>query len=193
MTLEQQQVNVQELQRLHEAIAVTMDAIRRVAPHLLQQGQTYSPYAQAFGREGQPGPWQHLGQQLPWQQPTAQPQMPWQQPIAQWQQPIAQWQQPIAQWQQPYGYQPFGIGQQGLGGYGQPGFGAYGQSFGGYGQQLDPVAQAYLHAHLLRNLWSSQQGLGAQGTPGMFGQGTVNPWQQQTGVSPFGGMTQRPF
>jgi hypothetical protein len=43
MTLDQQQVNVTELQRLNEAILLTMDAIRRVAPHLTQAQQIPLP------------------------------------------------------------------------------------------------------------------------------------------------------
>lgn len=42
MTIEQQQVNVTELQRLNEAILLTMDAIRRVVPQLAQ-AQAQSP------------------------------------------------------------------------------------------------------------------------------------------------------
>lgn len=42
MTIEQQQVNVTELQRLNEAILLTMDAIRRVVPQLAQ-AQSQSP------------------------------------------------------------------------------------------------------------------------------------------------------
>ena len=43
MSLDQQQVNVQELQRLNEAIALCMDTLRRVAPQL---GQVQSVLAQ---------------------------------------------------------------------------------------------------------------------------------------------------
>jgi hypothetical protein len=52
MALEQQQVNVQELQRLNDAITVTMEAIRRVAPQLalLQQQQLQ----QLYGLQQQP-------------------------------------------------------------------------------------------------------------------------------------------
>ena len=56
MTLEQQ-VNVQELQRLNDAITLTMDAIRRVAPQiaLLQQAQQQQAFApQAFPFTGPP-------------------------------------------------------------------------------------------------------------------------------------------
>jgi hypothetical protein len=52
MALEQQQVNVQELQRLNDAITMTMDALRRVVPQLAllqqQQLQQLSPFG--FGQ-----------------------------------------------------------------------------------------------------------------------------------------------
>ena len=195
MTLEQSQVNVQELQRLHEAIAITMDAIRRIAPYLQAQGyspssqafgqvgQGYSPFSQTFGQMGQPLPWQQLGQPSPWQ-PIGQ-QTPWQ-PIGQqtpwhllqqqspWQQPQVPWQPQVGAWQQPYGIpSPFG--------YAQPGFGQPGVA--GYGQSLDPMTHALLHAQLMRSTMS-------QPTIGTFGPSV--PWQQP-GVSPFFGASQRPF
>jgi hypothetical protein len=37
MTIEQQQVTLQELQRLNDAIVLTVESIRRVLPHLQQQ------------------------------------------------------------------------------------------------------------------------------------------------------------
>jgi hypothetical protein len=57
MALESQQVNVQELQRLNEAIVVAMDAIRRVVPQL-HQLQQYTMFAQPpqIGLWGQPQP-----------------------------------------------------------------------------------------------------------------------------------------
>jgi hypothetical protein len=43
MTIDQSQVNVSELQRLNEAILLTMDAIRRVVPQIQVAAQTQNP------------------------------------------------------------------------------------------------------------------------------------------------------
>jgi hypothetical protein len=78
-----EQVNLQELQRLNDAINLTFDAIRRVAPQLqalqhywLQQqigmSQPYSygqPYGQAFQPFGIPQMQHPFAQQFGWQQP----------------------------------------------------------------------------------------------------------------------------
>jgi hypothetical protein len=80
MTLDPQQVNVQELQRLNDAIATTLDAIRRVAPQLamLQQHQLFGGIGQfgvgvPFGGIGQhlgiPG----IGVGMPWHQQMSTP------------------------------------------------------------------------------------------------------------------------
>ena len=133
MTMEN--VNLQELQRLNEAITVTFDAIRRVAPQLqaLQQmAQLQVPWQQPFGA-GMQQPYgvgiqhpllQHLVQQLsqqnPWTTQYPQP-LHWgvgqsfgQQPFGIGQQPFGIGQQPFSFGQQ-YGQVPFGIGQQPFG------------------------------------------------------------------------------
>jgi hypothetical protein len=75
---QQQQVNVTELQRLNEAILLTMDAIRRVAPHLAQiqlpfvGGQTIDPLTAAWVQAQTMRsiyPQQQLWGQSPWGQP----------------------------------------------------------------------------------------------------------------------------
>jgi len=134
MTMEN--VNLQELQRLNEAITVTFDAIRRVAPQLqaLQQiTQMQVPWQQPFG-VGMQSPFgmqqpygvgmqhpllQHLVQQL------SQPQHPW----TQYQQPFhfnQSYGQPYGQ--VPFAPSPFSFGQQPFA-MGQPPFGI-GQQYG---------------------------------------------------------------
>jgi hypothetical protein len=58
--MEQQQVNVQELQRLNDAITMTMEAIRRVVPQLGVWSQFQNPFSQFGGQLGG----QFGGQQL---------------------------------------------------------------------------------------------------------------------------------
>src|SRR5581483_7016281 len=82
--MEQQQVNVQELQRLNDAITMTMEAIRRVVPQLgfgnpwqadpltqaYVQGHAHALrhiLSQVGGGVGLPGVPQQFG--APWQQP----------------------------------------------------------------------------------------------------------------------------
>ena len=67
MALEQQQVNVQEIQRLNDAITITLDAIRRVAPQLamLQQQQMLQQLSGFGGGMGQQqSPFGGIGQQF---------------------------------------------------------------------------------------------------------------------------------
>ncbi len=72
MTLEQQPVNVQELQRLNDAITMTMDAIRRVAPQVAWQ---YAPIGAGFAPYSPVGygtyPIQHVAPFAPWTTPFA--------------------------------------------------------------------------------------------------------------------------
>ncbi|HZS39406.1 MAG TPA: hypothetical protein VFF06_21385 [Polyangia bacterium] len=57
--MEQQQVNVQELQRLNDAITMTMEAIRRVVPQLGVLSQLQNPYSQlGVPQLGFGNPWQ---------------------------------------------------------------------------------------------------------------------------------------
>jgi hypothetical protein len=177
MALEQQQVNVQEIQRLNDAITITLDAIRRVAPQLaMLQHQQLMQQMSPFGGVGGQLPYvlqQLLGQQSPFG----------------------------GMGQYGFGSQmPFsGIGQQGFGGIGQQGFGGIGQQLGGIGQHVLPYLLQHLVTqqqqqvpyglhHLLSQL--GQQGVGGMGMP----------WQQQFGMplpqqmSPFGNVGgQRPF
>jgi hypothetical protein len=164
---QQQQVNVPELQRLNEAILLTMDAIRRVAPHLAQQvpfpmmgigGPQIDPITAAY--------LQHQVQQQALRamygggygqifgQPWGQSQ--WGQPVWQTigQHPLLQQllQQHLYQQhlfgQQPFGQVPFGIGAQYPQLFGQQGVGQQlpwqqlGQVPFGFGTQF-PVGQQY--------------------------------------------------
>jgi hypothetical protein len=130
MTMEN--VNLQELQRLNEAISVTFDAIRRVAPQLQaiqQMAQMQVPWQQQPYGVGMPPQHlvpllQHLVQQFgqqqnPWtqyQQPFHFGQQPWGQPFGMGQPQYPQQYQPFGFGQTPFSFQqPFGIGQQ----YGQ--------------------------------------------------------------------------
>jgi hypothetical protein len=143
MTMEQ--VNLQELQRLNDAITVTYEAIRRVAPQLQavqQMAQMQVPWQQPYGFGMQQQPQhqqqhlllpilqqlvQHLvqsqGQQQPWsqmphfgQQPSPQTQSPFGFGQQLGQMPFGMGQQFSPQTQSPFGQQtPFGYGQQ----YGQ--------------------------------------------------------------------------
>ncbi len=180
MALEQQQVNVQEIQRLNDAITITLDAIRRVAPQLamLQQQQLMqqmSPFGIGMGQVPYGVGQQQLGQ-FPILQHLLN-QMQYGGGVGQFpilQQLLSQFgggggggigQHPLLQQlmsQMPYG--GGGIGQHlfGMGG-------GFGQQFGGgYGQQFGGVP------------WQQQM----QQPWGV-------PWQQQG--SPFGNIGQRPF
>jgi len=187
---QQQQVNVPELQRLNEAILLTMDAIRRVAPHLAQVqlpliglgGPTIDPVTAAIlQQQAQQQALRAIYAQQQWGQPT-------------WGQQT--WGQPV--WQQAYGQNPlqhlFGqqLGQQMLPQH------LFAQPFvqQGFGGQF-PVGQQYPQMF-------GQAGIGQQPYAQFGGQ---IPWQSPFGV-PFGGQfpvaqqyaspvnygsTQRPF
>jgi hypothetical protein len=164
MTLEQ--VNVQELQRLNDAITITMDAIRRVAPQLA---------------------W--IGLQQSWQPAHPLAQLAYSQQPFGVQHPFGIGQSPFGIGQQlGLGQSPFGIGQQ-LG-FGQSpfGIGHYGVQPFGVGQQLgaqvDPITAQYIQDQVLRNV------LGQRGP--QLGQ---SPWQAplQSSYSPFLNLQQRPF
>jgi hypothetical protein len=137
MTMEN--VNLQELQRLNEAITVTFDAIRRVAPQLqaLQQmAQLQVPWQQPFGI-GMQQPYA-VGMQHPLLQHLVQhlvQQLSQQNPWTQYQQPI-HW--GMGQQYQPFGQSPFGISQQPFS-FGQQ----YGQVPFGIGQQPFGIGQQY--------------------------------------------------
>jgi hypothetical protein len=125
MALEQQ-VNVQELQRLNEAIGMTMEAIRRVAPQLIWlQQQQLSPFGIGMNNPFQYGTPYGVGVGVD--------------PITQ---QMIQHQILRHLVQSQLGYQPFGAFGQQLGGYGQlggfgPNLGAFGQHL--FGQQLGQV------------------------------------------------------
>ena len=139
MTMEN--VNLQELQRLNEAITVTFDAIRRVAPQLqaLQHmAQLQVPW-QPFGLGTQPP----FGVQTPYgmQHPLFQHLVPQMHPWMQYQQPFHFTQS----YGQQYGQQPFSFGQQPFS-FGQQPF-SFGQQPFSFGQQpfsfQQPFGQQY--------------------------------------------------
>lgn len=161
----EQQVNVQELQRLNDAIVTTLESIRRVLPQLAQLQQaatmphigTQLPFA---GLSGMGLPYTSLYGQIP--NLAANPLL---------------------------GAQ---AGVTGLGGmWGGLPYG--GLPYGGVGQQvIDPVTSAYVQAHAqaLRNLIAqSMMPFGAtQAVQPSFGQ-----WGFTPQVTPFVSPTQRPF
>jgi hypothetical protein len=175
MALEQQQVNVQELQRLNDAITMTMDALRRVVPQLamLQQQQWFAQQQMPFG----------IGQLGMQQDPML---------AAYLYHHALRSQQGIGG----YGPQLGGFGPQ-LGGFG-PQLGAYGPQLGAYGPQLGaygPQLGAYgpqLGGYGQISPWQQQQpqfGIPWQQQQPQFG----IPWQQPQ-ISPFVNLTQqRPF
>jgi hypothetical protein len=125
-----EQVSLQELQRLNDAINFTFEAIRRVAPQLavLQQMAQGQNQLGGFGMGfGQQLPWHQMqygspfGQQLPWQQmqygSAFGQQLPWHQQYGAGF-GVSPWSQQVS---------PFGpLGQVGMGGYGLGGIGQYG-------------------------------------------------------------------
>jgi hypothetical protein len=159
---QQQQVNVPELQRLNEAILLTMDAIRRVAPHLAQVqfpfmgiGAPIDPITASY--------LQQLAQQHAlraiYAQQIGQWQTPWAQPFGQ-QQWGQQWpsfgQHPLQQLMQQHPYQQHLLGQI-----------PFGQQL--FGQQ--PFAQPFAQPF----------GMGGQFSVGQYPQ-----TQQLFGQQPFG-------
>src|SRR5215813_1466725 len=78
-----EQVNVQELQRLGDAINMTMEAIRRVAPQIAVLQQQTNPYGaqQGFGTGIGFGAQPWVQPQLPWQQQYGQQLYPQPQPL----------------------------------------------------------------------------------------------------------------
>jgi hypothetical protein len=135
MAIEQQQVNVQDLQRLNDAITITMDCIRRVVPQLAMLSQTQLPFAGVPQWQVSPiGPsvFGNPYQQTPFYAHSYGPTqgLPGIDPIT-----AAYVQGHVHGLKQVLG--PVGgIGQQGFGGIGQQGFGGIGQQgFGGIGQQ----------------------------------------------------------
>jgi len=171
MTLEQ--VNVQELQRLNDAITITMDAMRRVAPQLAYLGLQYtqpwtpSPFAVAqqpfgFGIQAQ-SPFGNIGLQSVLGQHVL-------------------GQNPLAQ-----------LALQSL----------YGQQVPQVpyvGQQIDPITAAYLHEQVLRSILGQHMGIGTQisATQPQFRVPQIvpqmAPWQVSNSYgSPFLNLQQRPF
>jgi hypothetical protein len=182
---QQQQMNVSELQRLNEAILLTMDAIRRVAPHLSQQiplpmvglgVPAIDPITAAYlQQQAQVHQLRTLYGQNPWGV------TPWGQPLVQTlgQHPLAHLmqQQPFGQqlFGQPFGQQPFGQQPFGQQLFGQHPFtqGLFAQN--PYGTQIGVGQYPQLFG---------QHGIGIGQQP--FGQiGTQLPWQTPFGA--FGG------